>query len=45
MEVITEIIIKEFLIDFLGINTRYYFFLESLRKILRKKVFQPIKMR
>ena len=26
MEVIIEIIIKEFLIDFLGINTRYYFF-------------------
>ena len=26
MEVIIEIIIKEFLIDFLGISTRYYFF-------------------
>lgn len=26
MEVIIEIIIKEFLIDFLGINMRYYFF-------------------
>ena len=26
MEVIIEIIIKDFLIDFLGINTRYYFF-------------------
>ena len=44
MEVIIEIIIKEFLIDFLGINTRYYF-LESLRKILRKKVYKSIKMR
>jgi len=43
MEVIIEIIIKEFLIDFLGI--RDIIFLESLRKILRKKVFQPIKMR
>lgn len=39
MEVIIEIIIKDFLIDFLGINTRYYFL-----EYLRKKIFQSIKM-
>ena len=36
MEVIIEIIIKEFLIDFLGINTRYYFF-RILKKNIKKE--------
>jgi hypothetical protein len=36
MEVIIEIIIKEFLIDFLGINTRYYFF-RIFKKNIKKE--------
>ena len=36
MEVIIEIIIKEFFIDFLGINTRYYFF-RIFKKNIKKK--------
>ena len=36
MEVIIEIIINEFLIDFLGINTRYYFF-RIFKKNIKKE--------
>ena len=36
MEVIIEIIIKEFLIDVLGINTRYYF-CRIFKKNIKKK--------
>ena len=36
MEVIIEIIIKKFLIDFLGINTRYYFF-RIFKKNIKKE--------
>ena len=36
MEVIIEIIIKEFLIDFIGINTRYYFF-RIFKKNIKKE--------
>ena len=36
MEVIIEIIIKEFLIDFLGISTRYYFF-RIFKKNIKKE--------
>ena len=36
MEVIIEIIIKEFFIDFLGINTRYYFF-RIFKKNIKKE--------
>ena len=36
MEVIIEIIIKEFLIDFLGINTRYYLF-RIFKKNIKKE--------
>ena len=36
MEIIIEIIIKEFLIDFLGINTRYYFF-RIFKKNIKKE--------
>ena len=36
MEVIIEIIIKEFLIDFLGINTRYCFF-RIFKKNIKKE--------
>ena len=36
MEVIIEIIIEEFFIDFLGINTRYYFF-RIFKKNIKKE--------
>ena len=38
MEVIIEIIIKEFLIDFLGINTRYYFFRIFIKNIKKESL-------